>query len=296
MFGFGCTDPLAGTAPGTHRGELCTTSWAASPVPTPSSRPDPSTVARLLQARDHLRAAATALHPARWQAFYAPQLRILEEDILPRFTARELAAAQPLMAQLPPLPDCDEAPPCVLLRTSNPSPNAQPVAVTHRLIAHGFCATRLGTMPYGFSSRPMHSKKPDPFECTGTSHSRAVAASPMTAYAPLLQSSRQLIALIRCRSLSTGLAQRASTVAGNFSCLRQLLRWMDQRRLLALCRSRRDGAACSFSAPHRAPGVRRATLAATTVQQYLYLLTYLYAFATISMTDCDRSLPRTQPR
>src|SRR2546425_6228476 len=35
-------------------------------------------------------------------------------------------------------------------------------------------------------------------------------------YAPLLQSSRQLIALIRCRSLSTGLAQRASTVAGYF--------------------------------------------------------------------------------
>jgi hypothetical protein len=50
------------------------------------------------------RAAAT-LHPARWQAFYAPQLRILEEDILPRFSARELAAADLLMPRLPPLPD-----------------------------------------------------------------------------------------------------------------------------------------------------------------------------------------------
>jgi hypothetical protein len=67
--------------------------------------PDPATLARLLQARDHLRAAAGALHPARWETFYSPQLRILEEDILPRFSASELAAAQPLVAQLPPLLD-----------------------------------------------------------------------------------------------------------------------------------------------------------------------------------------------
>ena len=43
---------------------------------------DPATVARLLQARDHLQAAAATLHPARWEALYAPQLRILEDDIL----------------------------------------------------------------------------------------------------------------------------------------------------------------------------------------------------------------------
>ena len=67
--------------------------------------PEPLTVARLLQARGHLRAAAATLHPARWQAFYAPQLRILEEDILPRFAERELAAAESLLSQLPPLPD-----------------------------------------------------------------------------------------------------------------------------------------------------------------------------------------------
>jgi hypothetical protein len=67
--------------------------------------PDPPTLARLLQARDHLCGAAATLHPARWEAFYASQLRVLEEDILPRFSARELAAAAPLVAQLPPLPD-----------------------------------------------------------------------------------------------------------------------------------------------------------------------------------------------
>ena len=42
---------------------------------------------------------------AAWQACYGPQLRILEEDILPRFAASELAAAQPLVAQLAPLTD-----------------------------------------------------------------------------------------------------------------------------------------------------------------------------------------------
>ncbi len=105
MFGFGCKNPLAGTAPGTHRGEMCTNFMGCFTCPNAIITPDPSTVVRLLQARDHLRAAATTLHPARWQTFYAPQLRILEEDILPRFTARELADAQPLLAQLPPLPD-----------------------------------------------------------------------------------------------------------------------------------------------------------------------------------------------
>ncbi len=105
MFGFGCTDPLAGTAPGTRRGELCTNFMGCFTCPNAIITPDPATLARLLQARDHLRAASAALHPARWQAFYAPQLRILEEDILPRFAASELAAAQALVAQLPPLPD-----------------------------------------------------------------------------------------------------------------------------------------------------------------------------------------------
>ena len=105
MFGFGCTDPLAGTATGTRRGELCTNFMGCFTCPNAIITPDPATLARLLQAREHLRAASAALHPARWQAFYAPQLRILEEDILPRFIASELAAAQALVTQLPPLPE-----------------------------------------------------------------------------------------------------------------------------------------------------------------------------------------------
>ena len=105
MFGFDCDDPLAGVAPGTRRGELCTSFMGCFTCPNAIIAPDPATVARLLQARDHLRGAAATLHPARWQAFYAPQLRILEEDILPRFGMRELAAGQLLVARLPALPD-----------------------------------------------------------------------------------------------------------------------------------------------------------------------------------------------
>ncbi len=97
-------------------------------------------------------------------------------------------------------------------------------------------------------------------------------------YAPLLECSRQLVALIRGRSLSTGLAQRARTVSNYFEYLRELVRWMDQAgfarfsdldtaALLAFQRSLRER-----------PGIARARLAPTSVQKYLYLLTYLYRF------------------
>src|SRR6266478_2589667 len=46
------------------------------------------------------------------------------------------------------------------------------------------------------------------------------------AYARLLESSRRLIALIRSRSLTTGLPQRATTARTYFIRLRLLLRWM----------------------------------------------------------------------
>ena len=105
LFGFGCKDPLAGTAPGTRSGELCMNFMGCFTCPNAIITSEPAIVARLLQARDHLRAAATTLHPARWRAMYEPQLRILEEDILSRFAAREVAAAEPLLTQLPPLPE-----------------------------------------------------------------------------------------------------------------------------------------------------------------------------------------------
>lgn len=105
MFGFDCQDPFAGIAPGSHRGTLCTHFLGCFSCPNAVIPDDPRTLARLLQAREHLRHAASSVHPARWQAIYAPPLQILESDILPRFNAAELAAAEPLRATLPPLPE-----------------------------------------------------------------------------------------------------------------------------------------------------------------------------------------------
>jgi hypothetical protein len=105
LFGFDCKDPFAGIAPGTRQGDLCVNFMGCFTCPNAVITPDPMSLARLLQARDHLRAAAATLYPARWEVLYAPQLRILEEDILPRFGSRELDAGQRLQAQLPPLPD-----------------------------------------------------------------------------------------------------------------------------------------------------------------------------------------------
>jgi hypothetical protein len=105
MFGFDCKDPLSGTAPGSRSGELCTHFMGCFTCPNAIIPCDPATIARLLQARDHLRAAAVVLHPARWEAVYAPPLRILEEDILPRFGANDLAAGEAQRPLLPPLPE-----------------------------------------------------------------------------------------------------------------------------------------------------------------------------------------------
>jgi integrase len=97
-------------------------------------------------------------------------------------------------------------------------------------------------------------------------------------YAPLLECSRRLIALIRSRSLSKGLAQRARTAAGYFEYLRELVRWMDQAGFVRFADL--DAAALLLFQRWIAerPGVSRASLAPTTVQKHLYLLTYLYRF------------------
>jgi hypothetical protein len=105
LFGFDCKDPFAGIAAESRRGELCTHFLGCFTCPNAVIPSDAKTLARLLQARDHLRAAAGTVHPARWQVVYRPPLQILEEDILPRFGAGELAAAQALCSALPLLPE-----------------------------------------------------------------------------------------------------------------------------------------------------------------------------------------------
>ena len=84
---------------------MCTHCLGCFSCPNAVIPDDPRTLARLLQAREHLRSAACSVHPARWQAIYAPPLTVLENDILSRFNAAELAAAEPLRSTLPPLPE-----------------------------------------------------------------------------------------------------------------------------------------------------------------------------------------------
>ena len=104
MFGFDCKDPLAGIAPGTRAGELCCNFLGCFTCPNAIITGDAASLARLSQARDHLLGAAAQIHPVRWEVIYAPLLRILEEDILARFSASELAAAARIASTLPPLP------------------------------------------------------------------------------------------------------------------------------------------------------------------------------------------------
>jgi hypothetical protein len=103
MFGFDCKDPFAGIAPGTHAGELCSHFLGCFTCPNAIVTPDPASLARLLKACEHLRSASAYVHPARYESIYAPQLKILEEDILTRFSAQELAAAAAFSAATPPL-------------------------------------------------------------------------------------------------------------------------------------------------------------------------------------------------
>jgi integrase len=97
-------------------------------------------------------------------------------------------------------------------------------------------------------------------------------------YAPLLESSRQLIALIRTRSLTTALSQRGSTVRCYFTYLRELVRWMDRARVSRFAHLDASALLQFQRSISERPGKRAGTLAPTTVQKYLYLLTYLYRF------------------
>jgi integrase len=97
-------------------------------------------------------------------------------------------------------------------------------------------------------------------------------------YAGLLQTSKQLIGLIRSRSLCTGLPLRPSSVLNSFFSLRHLVRWMDQEGFARFA---------DLDAPAllqfqrwlaQLPMARRSTRSASTMQRHLYLFTYLYRF------------------
>ena len=97
-------------------------------------------------------------------------------------------------------------------------------------------------------------------------------------YAPLLQASRQLISLIRSRSLCAGLSLRPSSVRNYFFSVCALVRWMDQEAFTRFA----DLDATALLQFQRwlaeRPMLGRPARSAATVQRHLYLLTYLYRF------------------
>lgn len=104
-FGFTCRDPFAGIGPLARKRVLCPAFTGCFTCPNAVIFLDNATLARLLQARDHLRAARGAMDDARWSTFYQPQVHILEQDLIPRFNPELFPTAQLLREQLPPLPD-----------------------------------------------------------------------------------------------------------------------------------------------------------------------------------------------
>jgi len=62
------------------------------------------TLARILHTRNALVEARPRVALDRWRLLYAPQLEIIERDILPKFPADLRAAALAMADRLPPLP------------------------------------------------------------------------------------------------------------------------------------------------------------------------------------------------
>jgi integrase len=98
------------------------------------------------------------------------------------------------------------------------------------------------------------------------------------AYAALLETSRAFIALIRARSLGTGLASRASTAAGYWFYLRMLIRWMDEHHIRRFAELDAPALKRFQLALAQRRNPRGRTLAPTTIQKYLYMLLYLYRY------------------
>jgi hypothetical protein len=104
VFGFGCTAPFAGIAPGSRAGELCENFSHCAQCPGALVPLDnPNVVARLLATwaaleRTRRRAEAQGWMQ-RFNALYAIPFQVLSMELLPRVSARTKAQALPLMRE-----------------------------------------------------------------------------------------------------------------------------------------------------------------------------------------------------
>jgi len=108
--GFECADPMTGRGPRSRPGELCP-EWLW-PLTDPGLviPNEAAYLARLLHVRRHLRTARHQMRQHRFNLIYRPLLRLIDDDIVPRFTdARVIAEAEALVTTLAPLPDLTTA-------------------------------------------------------------------------------------------------------------------------------------------------------------------------------------------
>ena len=102
-----CSNPLAGTAAGARPGHLCPAFGGCLTCPGLVIPIDAGHLARVLQAKRRLEEVRDRIDPHRWRLLYAPSYRILTEDILHDFPVGLHAAAERMIAALPPLPDLE---------------------------------------------------------------------------------------------------------------------------------------------------------------------------------------------
>ncbi|RIA46420.1 phage integrase family protein [Hephaestia caeni] len=104
LFGHRCLSPAIETEAGTR---VCRHLAGCLACPGLVVPIDVDRLARILQARDHLIASREDIDPTRWNLFYAPSLRVLEEDLLPGFPVSMHDEAVRRIPSLPPLADLE---------------------------------------------------------------------------------------------------------------------------------------------------------------------------------------------
>ena len=103
--GFMCKNPFEGIAPESKKGERCPAFTACFTCPNAVLLLNVETLSRLLQAKKHYLHYVRRIDRLRWEALYAPQLNIIDREILPRFEPELWEEAERLSKMLPSLPD-----------------------------------------------------------------------------------------------------------------------------------------------------------------------------------------------
>ena len=99
-----CSDPLAGTAPGSKVGKVCPHFGACWKCPHHVFPLDVDYLGRLLIAIEAHEAARLKMHPSRWNLLYRPSYETMKTEILPLFNEELFESARAKRNEFPPFP------------------------------------------------------------------------------------------------------------------------------------------------------------------------------------------------